>query len=231
MGWHYDEMRQVGTNFEDAAEVATYDDRQGIDDPGHVAILDRLQVASGTRMVELGCGTGWLSIRAAQRGATVTAVDVSAAMLAAAHRNAERESAEVRFVRGGFLTYEPQAPADVAVSCFALHHLSDFWKQTALLRVAALLAPNGKFFLRDVVFSFPAEEYAAQAERWLQDMTEHTAGWSREAVETHLRDEHSTYAWIMRGMLERAGFTVHEHIWAPAYADYTCSIAASAPTH
>ena len=224
MGWHYDELRQVGTDFEDAGQVAIYDDRQGVDAAGHTAILDRLGVGTGTRFVELGCGTGWLSIRAAQRGAGVTAVDVSGEMLAAAGRNAEREAAEVRLVRAGFLTFEPGEPVDVVASCFALHHLNDFWKQAALLRIASMLRPGGHFFLRDVVFSFDADDYEAGAERWISEMTGDGSGWSREAFETHLRDEHSTYAWIMRGLLERAGFAVEEDRRTPAYADYACTL-------
>ena len=110
MGWHYDELRQIGTDFGDASQVATYDDRQGVDEGQIAAILDRLAVGPGVRFAELGCGTGWLAIRAAQRGATVTAADVSDAMLAAAGANAERESAEVQLVRAGFLTLELEEP-------------------------------------------------------------------------------------------------------------------------
>lgn len=61
MHWQYDESRQIGTDFEDPGEVAAYDDRQGVDDRRNDAILDLLGVERGTRFVELGCGTGWLS--------------------------------------------------------------------------------------------------------------------------------------------------------------------------
>ena len=93
-----------------------------------------------------------------------------------------------------------------------------------MLRVASMLRAGGRFFLRDVVFSFAAGDYEAGAERWISEMTGRGAGWPREAFETHLRDEHSTYAWIMRGLLERAGFAVEEDRWAPAYADYDCRL-------
>jgi cyclopropane fatty-acyl-phospholipid synthase-like methyltransferase len=226
VSWRYDEMQQVGTDFADEAEVSAYDERQGVDDADAAAILDRLGVARGTRFVELGCGTGWLAIRAAQRGAVVTAVDVSPAMLAAARRNAAREGAALELVHGGFLTFTPGSPVDAVASCFALHHLGDFWKQAALLRVADMLAPDGRLFLRDVVFSFCPDAADAEIERWIEAMTHDGAGWSRGAFETHVRDEQSTYAWILRGLLERAGFHVDEHIASSTYADYLCSLAA-----
>lgn len=110
----------------------------------------------------------------------------------------------------------------------ALHHLTDFWKQAALIRVAGMLAPGGAFFLRDVVFSFAPDEYGDRIEEWISTMSAGTSGWSRQAFESHARDEHSTYAWIMRGLVERAGFACDEDCWAPAYADYRCSLRAGA---
>jgi len=222
-GWYYDDLRQVGIDFEDIAEVDSYDDRQGPQDEAHTKILDLLEVGPGKRVVELGCGTAWLAIRAAQRGARVTAIDVSTAMLDAGRRNAQREGAAVEFVRGGFLTFIVNEPADVIVSKFALHHLSDFWKQVAVLRIAASVRPGGIFFLRDVVFSFPPKTYAEGIERWIIEMTGDESGYPRAAFETHVRDEHSTFAWVMRGLLEHAGFDVQEDRWAPTYADYRCT--------
>jgi hypothetical protein len=40
---------------------------------------------------------------------------------------------------------------------------------------------------------------------------EKTAGKAfRQEVETHIRDEYSTFRWILDGMLERAGFATEE---------------------
>ena len=222
-GWYYDDLRQVGIDFEDIDEVDSYDDRQGPQDAEHTKILDQLDVEQGTRVVELGCGTAWLAIRAAQRGARVTAIDVSTAMLEAARRNARREGTAVEFVRAGFLSFTVSEPTDVIVSKFALHHLSDFWKQVAVLRIAAALRPGGVFFLRDVVFSFPPERYGQGIEQWITEMTNEESGYPRTAFETHVRDEHSTFTWVMRGLLDAAGFDVQEDRWAPTYADYRCT--------
>lgn len=34
--------------------------------------------------------------------------------------------------------------------------------------------------------------------------------WSRAEYEEHVRDEHSTYTWLLEPMVERAGFAIEE---------------------
>ena len=39
----------------------------------------------------------------------------------------------------------------------------------------------------------------------------------------HVREEHSTFGWIIEGMLARAGFRIRRtDCGGPAYGDYTC---------
>ena len=103
---------------------------------------------------------------------------------------------------------------------FALHHLPDFWKQVALLRIAEMLRDNGTLFLRDVIFSFEPATYRTSLEAWIARMPK-IAGFSAEAFAAHAREEHSTFAWMLEGMLSRAGFDVTEARYtAPEYAEY-----------
>jgi hypothetical protein len=48
-------------------------------------------------------------------------------------------------------------------------------------------------------------------------------GFSRAAFEQHIREEHSTFAWIIEEMLRREGFhLVEARHTAPTYAEYLC---------
>jgi putative AdoMet-dependent methyltransferase len=43
-------------------------------------------------------------------------------------------------------------------------------------------------------------------------------------VETHIRDEHSTFDWIMEGMLSRAGFRIDQADYVSGFgAAYLCT--------
>lgn len=220
--WDYDDLRQVGVDFGDPGQVATYDDRQQADPTADRALLDRLDVRAGQYLADIGCGTGIFACEAARRAARVTAVDISEAMLSHVRVRAAAEGlTNIQTTRAGFLTFDPGPRSlDVVTTKFALHHLPDFWKATALLRLNRMLKPGGCFFLRDVIFSFAPEETPRAVERWIAWMLANT-GYRRAEVATHIRDEHSTFAWIIEGLLERTGFRIR---WSetdgPTYADY-----------
>lgn len=224
-GWWYDELRQTGVDFEDALQVAAYDAKQGSDPEAERRLVERLGIAPGRVVVDLGCGTGSFATAAARAGARVYAVDVSRAMCDHVRRVASHDGLSDLWVeRAGFLTFEaPPGSVDVVVTRFALHHLPDFWKQVALLRLRAALRPSGLLHLRDVVFSFDAEDYEASVEAWIGRMPA-VSGFSRQEFEMHVREEYSTFTWVLEGFLERAGFEILERERpAPEYAAYLCA--------
>ncbi|MBV8963644.1 MAG: class I SAM-dependent methyltransferase [Hyphomicrobiales bacterium] len=211
--WTYDEFAQTGLDFADPAEVEAYDRRQGDRDTPNVCLLEELRVKSGDIVVDLGTGTGSLAIAAARLRAKVHAVDVSRPMLERARAKTAAEGIDgIEFHHAGFLTYRhrPQT-ADFVFSQFALHHLPDFWKQAALTRIASMLRSGGVFYLRDVIFSFEPKDQGDAVETWFETVSrEDGSGWSRGDFEAHIREEYSTYAWIIEGMLLRAGFRIQK---------------------
>jgi release factor glutamine methyltransferase len=58
-----------------------------------------LESLAGQAILELGCGTGFLSVLCAKQGAKVTASDVSAAAVHCTQRNADKNSVEVTAVQ------------------------------------------------------------------------------------------------------------------------------------
>jgi SAM-dependent methyltransferase len=73
----------------------------------------------GSRVLEIGCGTGQATLPLAQLGCVVTAVELDAAMAALARRNVP--GAEV--VVSAFEDWEPVLPFDLVVSATAFHWL------------------------------------------------------------------------------------------------------------
>ena len=64
------------------------------------AILDRLAVKSGDRILELHCGNGNLTLSLAAAGAEVVAVEASPSALELARAGARRHASTVRFIQG-----------------------------------------------------------------------------------------------------------------------------------
>lgn len=117
----------------------------GVERPWNINIhydglLDAQVPSDARRVLDVGCGDGFLAARLAQRVPDVTAVDVDAPVLQRAQdRFAERP---VRWVHGDVMTVSlPHAQFDAVVSNAALHHVED--TRAALERLAGLVVPGG----------------------------------------------------------------------------------------
>ena len=221
-GWLPDELEYSGIEHRNPAYVAGYDLKTGFEVGPDVDLLQRLGIGPTSTLVDLGAGTGLFAAAAAPHCRRVVAVDPSPVMLAAARERA----AGVECVEAGFLTYEHVGGApDAVYSRNALHHLPDFWKAVALGRVANLLKPGGVFVLRDIVFSCDPDELADVLEEWFDSApTNPREGWTRAELEAHVRDEYSTFTWLVEPMLQRTGLEVHQkwHSNSRTYARYVC---------
>lgn len=236
-GWWLDELLYAGEEHLDPDYVATYDRKAATDPTEDLTILRDLGMNDQSVIVDLGAGTGTFALAAAPHCRRVVAVDVSPTMLAVMRTAlAQQGLTNVETVQAGFLSYKHQGDAaDIIYSRNALHHLPDFWKAIALQRIHNLLKPGGILRLHDLVYSFDPHEAEPIIESWLSNAAAHPAdGWTRPELETHIRTEHSTFAWLLEPMLERAGFEIHEAIYNPTrktYAAYTCVKRGSRRTH
>ena len=78
--------------------------------------------------------------------------------------------------------------------------------------------------LRDLVYDFEPADADRELEGWLAGAAATPAeGWTRSELETHVRDEHSTFAWLLKPLLTHAGFEIVESAVAGRiYGTYVC---------
>jgi SAM-dependent methyltransferase len=213
-GWQLDELATAGRENLDPAHAEGYDSRMDSAAEAEVELLRaRGILGPGATVVDLGAGTGQfaLAVAAADPTARVVAVDVSPVMLA--RLTAKATAAPLEVVHAGFLGYEHcGAPVDLVYSRFALHHLPDPWKVLALRRIHGMLRPGGWFRLWDVIYDAEPDELPALVDSWCAAPGD---DWARWEYEEHVRDEHSTFRWLLEPMLDRCGFDVDDVVWSP----------------
>ena len=224
--WLWNEFQQIGTDYTSIEEVASYDKRMSDFrdvNAENNASLKSLAARPGFRILEIGTGTGSFARAAARNGCKVVAIDVSTIMLEYARLKAEEEglSSKIELGHGGFLSFEAHAASfDGIETGLAFHHLPDLWKAVALDKLRDLLKPGGRLHIRDVVFTQSQEGWDAYFER----LTGSIAESSRASFVRHIRQEFSTLDWILKGLLERAGFKVLE--MTPCGEEYLLSVLA-----
>ena len=215
--WYYNQRRRLGLD----TAVASIYDRHDDNDLRARAALTMLGVKPGWRVADIGCGNGVMATEAALMGAEVDAIDISPAMLALADIYARDRKATIRTQSAGLLSFAYQPNSyDLIVSEFTLHHLPDFWKAVALSRIYNALKPGADFYLRDIVFVSMPDGVERDVEAWA-DFSIKNHDFERDSVVTHMRDEYSTFGWVIERMLTDVGFTlVAVDYHAPLHGTY-----------
>lgn len=114
-----------------------------------------IQIASerGGKILDLGCGSGWLSLELARRGARVVAIDISPERLQAARRFVQQNPYQDNF---GSLEYRREdlnkmnldnESFEVVVAWDSLHHVLEL--ERLVLQVKKALKPGGIFIFYD----------------------------------------------------------------------------------
>lgn len=87
-----------------------------------------------------------------------------------------------------------------------------------------MLKQNGVFYLWDTVFSFPPSEYQTRINRWIQRVAKPPGeSWTTHDFETHVREEYTTFGWILERLLTDAGLTIETANYLTSeYAEYVC---------
>ena len=119
----------------------------------HRRLVELAAIEPGHRVLEIGCGTGNLALRAQRMhpDAEVVGIDPDPLALERARRKADRAGLPVRWDRGkaGELPY-PDESVDRVLSALMFHHLDDAEKKSALAEVRRVLRPGGQLHLVDI---------------------------------------------------------------------------------
>lgn len=212
-----DERRHAGRENLDLGHVARYDDKEDAGAENEVQLLVELGFGAESEVVDMGAGTGQFAIAASAACRRVVAVDISPVMLERLRAKAARAArSNVEIVNAGFLTYRHQRnPPQFVYSRWALHHLPDGWKVMALRRMRQMLPVGGVLRLSDIVFSFEPSAMEERLEAWCRSLpaeADANGEWVRADIEEHIRDEHSTFSWLLEPMIERVGFRIERAV-------------------
>jgi tRNA (cmo5U34)-methyltransferase len=172
-------------------------------------------------VLELGCGTGNLSLALAERypEASLTFLDAAPEMIQTTRARLEEKHASTirraRFVEATFETIEPKLGSfELVVSSISLHHVKD--KATLYKTIHALVTPGGTFRFSDQLRGGTDAIHELNWRRWLEfcrsrgNCSEEEVGSLLEHAEAH---DHYTPLQEHFQLLAAAGFTTLDCVW------------------
>jgi tRNA (cmo5U34)-methyltransferase len=191
--------------------------------PRYDEMIERLMAhlpARASRILELGCGTGNLTLKllAKYPVAHVTTVDAAPEMTAlTAARARERgldgnrlETVTARFEQ----LSQPAGSFDVVASCMSLHHVKD--KAPLYLRIHGWLARGGSLWFADQLLGATPEIQTEFWRGWLAFCREpgHCSEEEISSLEAHAaaHDHYEPLTSHLR-LLEEAGFARMDCVW------------------
>lgn len=183
------------------------------------AVVEAATTAAGTdigTLVDLGCGSGQVTLELAPLAANTLAVDVSATMLQELRQRASEhpggERIETRLCPIEKLHLQ-DGSVDLVVSNYALHHLRDTDKETVVANARRWLRPGGVLVIGDIMIGrgATAADRAVIASKVKQFARRGPGGWWRilkNAVRYLLRiHERPLSAAAWKTIATRHGFT------------------------
>ena len=138
------------------------------------ALIDSIQFDTfdKIRIIDLGCGTGTIAKRLADKfpNSKIVCLDIASKMIEIAkyklqdHKNTE-------FIVGDFSKIDFHEQFDVVVSSLALHHIqTDNEKKEFYTKIYTILTNSGQFINADVVLATTDYQQAINMSRWIDYM-------------------------------------------------------------
>jgi cyclopropane-fatty-acyl-phospholipid synthase len=131
------------------------------------AILDSAGVTSGSRLLEIGTGWGTLAIRAAERGARVTTVTLSAEQAVLAQHRVDAAGVG-GLVEIAVRDYRDQnGEFDAVVSVEMVEAVGEEYWPTYFAKIDSLLAPGGKAAIQAILMADHRLEATRDTYTWI----------------------------------------------------------------
>jgi SAM-dependent methyltransferase len=94
------EMAALKTKLKSTWESGDYDHFSNFLKPGALEFLARLEIPAGAKVLDIGCGSGQLTIPMAKKGIDVTAIDLAQNLVDKANDYAKAEGLSIRIEQG-----------------------------------------------------------------------------------------------------------------------------------
>jgi ubiquinone/menaquinone biosynthesis C-methylase UbiE len=153
--------QQSGRQEGDLGHMARYYDlvmfflTQGREKKLRKVTLDLAQIKPGDKVLEIGCGTGTLTIAAKSQvgvGGEVVGIDIAPEMISAAVRKAKRKGADVSFKVGSIANIPfPDNRFDTVLCSFMIFHMPEDIRRKGLAEIFRVLKSGGSLFVIDTV--------------------------------------------------------------------------------
>lgn len=115
-------------------------------------LLESATILPGTTVLDLGCGTGTMTIWLKQRcpDVTVIGLDADPTILEIARLKARRAVVDISFLEANATAIPlPDSAVQCVVSSLFFHHLRTDQKRTVLAEVVRILEPDGELHISD----------------------------------------------------------------------------------